>query len=81
MGNRSYDNDDLARFAGVLIEDVKDAFKAQFEVLDDIREKVSRIPKIEERLDHIEVDMHVVKTVLREHSREIKDLQAKAHVH
>lgn len=78
---KRYDDDDIARLAHLIGEDVESRFKAQFEIFDDIREKVNRIPKIEEQLDNIESDMVVVKTILKEHNRDIRALQAVAHSH
>lgn len=81
MSAKKYYDDYIARFAHILADDTEDRFKAQFEIFDDIRAKVDRIPLIEERLNHIETKMDVIELVIKGHDREIKDLQAIAHAH
>ena len=41
----------------------------------------SRLDRIDQRLENLESDTQVVKVVLREHSADITELKAKAHIH
>jgi len=76
MNTGFHTDDDVKRYVGFLADEIEDRLGARFDVLDDMREKVNRIPAIEARLERIESTITVHDLVIREHDREIKDLQS-----
>jgi peptidoglycan hydrolase CwlO-like protein len=52
-------------------------FDAIMEYVKDIPDIKRRVIRLEEKVDHLQIDMTMVKRIIKEHSRDIAELKAR----
>jgi hypothetical protein len=85
MSSKVYSQDDIARMAGLISDNIVSQFKTGMEAIDEILVQTRKIPKMEETLEKLSSDMDIVKLALKHtnqdvqnHERRITKLEQKA---
>jgi prefoldin subunit 5 len=80
MSDRTYDEDDLRRVAGIFSEQISGELQAIHEVLGGIRQQVSRLPAMEADIRDLKSDMYVVKAAVKDTNRELHSITRPGYV-
>lgn len=70
MSDKTHNEDDLRRIAGIFSEQISGELRAIHEVLGDIQQRVSKLPAMEADIADLKSDMHVVKAAVKDTNRE-----------
>ncbi|HWB39455.1 MAG TPA: hypothetical protein VG604_04450 [Candidatus Saccharimonadales bacterium] len=66
-------SDNTDHYEGVILEEMRDNFKALAEAVAGLYPLHDKVDRIDERLQNVESDVHVIKMVMTNHSGELKD--------
>lgn len=69
------DNNDTDHYEGALLEEINDRLKGIQEGQDSLAHVPEQLNNIDKRLRTVESDVKIIKSVVTEHSRDIKDLK------
>lgn len=77
MTDRQSNEDDLERFADIMVEKLSDQLKTSAEALDEIKKQTAKIPAIEERLEVIENNVKAIKAVVTTTNKDLRMLDGR----
>lgn len=74
MGDGKYDDDDLARLAALVSEQIISQFRTAFESIDEIKLQVSKIPAIQDDVAELKSHMKAVKQAVKDTNADLQEL-------